>query len=387
MASVKSFLLAGILGSTVYSVLASPTPVQINLSSRRELKRFSSRASKNLPKTNVPLKNYYDGTDLQWYGEIQVGTPGQKQVALKESEGLDYPTSILADLSCDVCTKHRKFNRNESSTFSDYNEAYYAEFATGVGVDPTNYEWLVYSAVRDVVSIAGLPAIPTDLYLITNESTGFWDAPFDGVFGYNSHGSFFQSLVDQGLAPVLGFWLAPKDIGDAQMTLGGVDEAKLEGKQVTYIPLAKEAHGFWQLESTQFGVNGQTNEELNQIRQVYFDTATANLQFPKNTTEALYALISPKIKPFGDNGAYGLPCSEISSIQARLDFTFKDQVGKDVVISVPPGELNVGPFKSDSSICQTLINAGYDQNFIGASLLKHYYSIWDQGSARMGFAA
>lgn len=26
------------------------------------------------------------------------------------------------------------------------------------------------------------------------------------------------------------------------MTLGGVDEAKLEGKQVTYIPLAKEAH-------------------------------------------------------------------------------------------------------------------------------------------------
>jgi hypothetical protein len=58
-----------------------------------------------------------------------------------------------------------------------------------------------------------------------------------------------------------------------------------------------------------------------------------------------------------------------------------------VVLSVPPQELSVGPFKSNNSVCQMLINAGYDQNFVGGSLLKHYYSIWDQGNAHMGFAA
>lgn len=92
-------------------------------------------------------------------------------------------------------------------------------------------------------------------------------------------------------------------------------------------------------------MNGKTNSVLNQTRQLYFDTGTANVsfkishcsqlpnyafqvQFPKDTTEALYALISPKIKAFGDHGAYGLPCSEISSIKASIDLTFKDQDGK-----------------------------------------------------------
>ncbi|KAG9100498.1 hypothetical protein FRC07_010410, partial [Ceratobasidium sp. 392] len=111
------------------------------------------------------------------------------------------------------------------------------------------------------------------------------------------------------------------------------------------------------------------------------------VQFPKKTTEALYALISPKIKAFGNKGAYGLPCSEVASVKARIDLTFKDQSGKPVVLSIPPEELSVGPFKSNPKICQTLINAGFDQNFVGGSLLKHYYSIWDQGNARMGFAA
>jgi hypothetical protein len=56
--------------------------------------------------------------------------------------------------------------------------------------------------------------------------------------------------------------------------------------------------------------------------------ALVQLQFPKNTTEALYALISPQIKPFGDKGAYGLPCSEVTSLKSRIDLTFIDQTGK-----------------------------------------------------------
>ena len=39
-----------------------------------------------------------------------------------------------------------------------------------------------------------------------------------------------------------------------------------------------------------------------------------------------------------------------------------------------------------SAQCQTLINADDSFNIIGASLLKHYYSVWDIGNQRMGFA-
>lgn len=40
--------------------------------------------------------------------------------------------------------------------------------------------------MQDVVSIAGLPAVPLDFYLITKQTSGFWDDPFDGVFGMHA---------------------------------------------------------------------------------------------------------------------------------------------------------------------------------------------------------
>ena len=38
-------------------------------------------------------------------------------------------------------------------------------------------------------------------------------------------------------------------------------------------------------------------------------------------------------------------------------------------------------------MCQTLINAVEGYYIIGASLLKHYYSVWDLGGKRLGFAS
>ncbi|CAE6461519.1 unnamed protein product [Rhizoctonia solani] len=380
---MSKLLYFAFLVTTAYSCHASLHPLKMKLSSRSHADRLIDRA---LSKTTIPLRNYFNRTDLQWYGEVQVGTPPQNFSVVFDTGSLD---AVIPDLSCKSCLGHKTFNRALSSTFRDYNESFYAEFATGVGVDPSISEWLLYSAIRDMVSVAGLPAVPLDMYLITDESAGFWSAPFDGIFGmgYKANGSFFQALVKQGIDPIMGFWLTPTSAGEAEMTLGGVDDSKLEGKKVNYIPIPKGAYGFWQLESTQFAVNGKTNEALKQIRQVYFDSGTANLQLPKSTTEAIYALISPKIQPFGESGAYGIPCSDLSSIEARVDLTFKDQAGEPVVLSIPTQELSVGPFRNNETICQTFINAGFDQNFVGGSLLKHYYSIWDQGNARMGFAA
>ena len=97
-------------------------------------------------------------------------------------------------------------------------------------------------------------------------------------------------------------------------------------------------------------------------------------------------MISPKIQPFDDEpGTYGIPCSEIASLPAEISFAFKSQQGSTFSLTIPSSELSVGPFKSEPTLCQTLINA-QDFTIIGASLLKHYYSVWDLGNKRMGFA-
>ena len=66
--------------------------------------------------------------------------------------------------------------------------------------------------------------------------------------------------------------------------------------------------------------------------------------------------------------------------------TFTSIGGVPFNLTIPSEELNVGPFKSDPSTCQTLINAFDGLNLVGGSLLKHYYSVWDVGAQRMGFA-
>lgn len=100
-------------------------------------------------------------------------------------------------------------------------------------------------------------------------------------------------------------------------------------------------------------------------------------------------MISPNIKPnHKEPGAYGIPCNLISSLSARIDITFTSQQGVPFNLTIPSSEFNLGPFADDSSICQTIINA-LDLDgiqILGGSLLKHYYTIWDVGSQRLGFA-
>ena len=179
-------------------------------------------------------------------------------------------------------------------------------------------------------------------------------------------------------------FLTPEVDGNAELLIGGIDDSKFKGD---LIYANQTGDGDWVVSSSSITVNGQTTSVLNQHRDVIFDSGTSNVLFSTQTTEAMYALISKDIKPFAaEPGAYGLPCSEIGGLPAVIDITFTSQAGEPFNLTIPSEELNVGPFKSDPSTCQTLINAFDGLDLVGGSLLKHYYSVWDVGNQRMGFA-
>lgn len=101
----------------------------------------------------------------------------------------------------------------------------------------------------------------------------------------------------------------------------------------------------------------------------------------------MYALISPDIKANpAEPGTYGIACNRISSLPAVIDIGFVSQSGTPFNLTIPSSELNVGPFANNASLCQTLINAFDGLDLVGGSVLKHYYSVWDIGGKRMGFA-
>ena len=97
-------------------------------------------------------------------------------------------------------------------------------------------------------------------------------------------------------------------------------------------------------------------------------------------------MISPNIRPNKDEpGTYGIPCNELENLRAEISYTFTSQQGPPFTLTIPTSELSVGPFPSKPSLCQTLINAD-EFDLVGASMLKHYYSVWDVGNQRLGFA-
>jgi hypothetical protein len=335
-----------------------------------------------LPTTSEPLEDYYLGTDLQWYGEIGVGTPPQNFTVVFDTGSFSF--EVPSTKCGSQCSNQHQFDSSKSSTFVDLHSTTTETFGTGVGVDPQGDWRLTLAKIRETVTLTGMQAASTTLYLITAQTAAFASDPFDGIAGMGYNSGIFKTFSQQGLPPLFSMYLTPYNVGGAELILGGIDNTKFQGDLV-YAPLDTTS-GFWELTGRGIAVNGKTSSTLNKRMSIIFDSGTSNIVFPRSVTEAMYAQISPNIKPVGSLGAYGIACSEIANLPAVIDFTFQSTTGTAFKLTIPSSELNVGPFKSDPSTCQTLINAQSGYYIIGGSLLKHYYSVWDSGNARMGFA-
>ncbi|KIP06419.1 hypothetical protein PHLGIDRAFT_460435 [Phlebiopsis gigantea 11061_1 CR5-6] len=370
---------------------ASPTapraqPQTISLQSRR-IPAGESNLRRALSPIGVPLKDYFNGTDLQWFGNIGVGTPPQNISVVFDTGS---STLEFASTRCGAACSHQtKFDATKSSTFVDGGRSSTITFGTGVGVDPVigdNWQLTLRSA-KDTVSVGGVSVPNVSLFLITNQTPTFAADPFSGIQGMSSVASgLFAGLEAKGLPTLFSLLLTPEADGGAELTLGGTDSSKFTGS-LTFASLTDPSSGFWQLDSPGITVNGKSNTALKQTRTFIFDSGTSNIVLPQDDTEAIYALISPNIQPFADEpGTYGIPCSEVASLPAAIAIAFTAQSGAQFALTIPSSELSVGPFRSEPSLCQTLINAADVGSIIGASLLKHYYSVWDLGNKRLGFA-
>ncbi|CCO34683.1 chymosin [Rhizoctonia solani AG-1 IB] len=361
---------------------AIPSPITIPLTSRA------------IGPASGSLTDYFNGTDLQWYGNFQAGTPAQTFKVIFDTGS---PWFIIPSTSCgSTCAGQTAFDGTKSSTFTNLNTPRTVRFGTGGGVQPVGGNLAMnLNLVQDKLTFFGLDAGLTQFYEIINKTGPIVNSPpWDGIVGMMNkrNGSVFQNLVNGGLDPFFSIYFAPKIVnnGAGELTLGGINSKRYTGG-ITYFPLAFPNANLWQLNSTGLTVNGQTTSLLSTPQTWIFDSGTSNLVLPKNLTEAIYALVSPDIKPVGTLGAYGIACNKINTLNARISVSFTSTDGTSHQLIVPSTELNVGPFNtsdtSSSALCQTLINA-QDQFLIGgASLLKHWYSVWDQGNSRMGFAA
>ncbi|KZV91924.1 acid protease [Exidia glandulosa HHB12029] len=353
----------------------------------RKIAPVSRRARLAVSASEVPLLDYFNGTDLQWFGDITVGTPPQTFSVVFDtgSTTLEIPGTACGK----ACSNQRQFNSSRSSTFVDGGRTSTITFGTGVGVDPVignNWQLSLRSAT-DTVAVGGISIPRISFFQITNQTPTFLPDPFDGIMGMGATAQgWFAGAIAQGLPSMFGMFFTHQNEGGAELTLGGADTTKFT-QPLKFSPQASTG-STWQLTSPGIFVNGKTSSTLNVRRTIIFDSGTSNILFPQATANAMHALISPNITAnAAEPGTFGLPCSQIASLPAVIDITFAGAAGQPAFnLTIPSSELSVGPFKSNPSQCQTLINVSEGFTLVGASLLKHYYSVWDVGGRRLGFS-
>ncbi|CAO3598821.1 unnamed protein product [Absidia cylindrospora] len=325
----------------------------------------------------VPISNYMNA---QYYGEIGIGTPSQPFTVVLDtgSSNLWVPSTRCNSIACFL---HRRYNADQSRTFKENGTEFAIRYGTG------SLEGVIS---HDTFEIGGIK-VKDQGFAESIKEPGFTFvlARFDGILGlgYDTISvqhvvpPFYQivnnKLVDN---PIFSFWLNDANSGSGmkhqggELVLGATDPAHYKG-DITWIPITRK--GYWEVAMDDVKINGETLG-LDPTGAA-IDTGSSLLVAPTSVA----AMINKKIGASRSwTGQYTVNCATINDLPTFCfvfggkDFCLE---GKDYILfvqnqcisgfmgmDVPPP---LGPLW-----------------IVGDVFLRKYYSVYDLGKDRVGFA-
>ncbi|XP_070795836.1 gastricsin-like [Pituophis catenifer annectens] len=325
-----------------------------------------------------PLANYMD---MSYYGEISIGTPPQNFMVLFDTGSSNLWVSSVYCQS-PTCENHPLFNPNESSSYSSNGQTFSIQYGSGSLTGVFGYDTVTIQSISITNQEFGLSE--------TEPGTAFLYAKFDGILGlaYPSISSGGATTVMQGMiqenlidAPVFSFYLSqqPSVQDGGSLIFGGVDSNLYSG-QINWSPVTQEE--YWQIAIDGFLVNNQETNWCSQGCQAIVDTGTSLLTVPGQFFGNLMQNIGAQQS---NNGQFAVNCSNIEYMPT-ITFTLNG-----VYYPLSPSAYTL-PY--DGDYCEIAIMSTYlpSQNgqplwILGDVFLRAYYSVYDLGNNRVGFAA
>lgn len=328
--------------------------------------------------TEEVLNNF---KDAQYYGSITIGTPPQKFTALFDtgSSNLWIPSKKCWSPACWL---HHKYDHSKSSTYTEDGRAFKIQYGTGS---------MKGFVSKDKVCISNLCVKNQEFAEATSEpGVTFVAAKFDGILGMgwpeisqDALKPVFNQMIDQKVVnqPLFAFWLDrnPDKAPGGELTLGGMDSRHYVSP-ITYVPLTKD--GYWQFKMDKVLSGSKTLGCANGC-QAIADTGTSLLAGPKEQVEAIQNYIGamPLLK-----GEYKVDCDKIDQLPTiSIVIGGKQFVlhGKDYILKV-------------SAMGQTICLSGFmgidlppklgELWILGDVFIGRYYTVFDMGKNRLGFA-
>lgn len=318
----------------------------------------------------VPIKNFQDA---QYYGPVNIGTPQQDFTVIFDtgSSNLWVPSKKCRALAC---LPHEKYNSGSSSTYVADGRDFKIQYGSG-DVDGI--------ASKDTVTLGGLAVKGVVFGEMTHLSLNFATAKFDGILGMGWQAisvlklpTVFDQMVSQGVVQdnSFSFYLTDKPNAEGSaLVLGGVDQKFYTGT-FTYHNL--KAENYWLIELADIKI-GSTSVKPSGSTNGIVDTGTS-----------LMVGSSEIIKPITDaiGATQQIDCSKIGSLPV-FSVTVDSQT-----YTLPDSEyiLKVTMFGQTQCIVG-FQGLEFPPSFgkaliMGDSFIKYYYTHFDVGKMRVGFA-
>lgn len=352
----------------------------------------------------MPLTNYMD---VQYFGEIALGTPPQRFTVVLDtgSANLWVPSTKCHSFACYL---HRRFDADASSTYQpilassdDANKKHQQGFQIQYGTG--SVEGVL---ARDTLSIAGM-IVPKVEFGETTREPGLTFAlgKFDGILGLGYREiavggietPFDRMIAEKQLAePLFTFWLARssgdgegEDAGAAnggELTFGGINEKRFTGP-IQYVPVTRK--GYWEVNLSKLSLNLPSSSSksgnkkqpmvLLENARAAIDTGTSLIAVPSKVAEEINRKIGAQ-KSF--RGLWTVDCDAIAKLPSMtfrfgdLDF---DLPASDYIMQTP------GMCFSAFMGIDVPPPAG-PLVIVGDAFLRAYYTVYDMGKHRVGFA-
>ncbi|KAJ1663661.1 aspartic proteinase precursor [Coemansia sp. RSA 1813] len=321
----------------------------------------------------VPISNFMNA---QYYGEIDIGTPAQtfKVVFDTGSSNLWVPSTECSSIACFF---HTKYDHSQSSSYKANGTDFAIRYGSGS---------LEGYLSQDSLSVGGINIEGQQFAEATKEpGLTFAFGRFDGILGlgYDTISVLgvvppFYHMVNKGLVddPMFAFYLSDTNKGgdDGEMTLGGYNKDKFEG-ELQWAKVRRK--GYWEvdLEKVRFGDDEIQMDNVGAA----IDTGSSLLVLPTTLADLVNKKIGAK-KNFA--GQYTVECSTVPSLPPfSLQFG-----GKEYLLDAEDYVLNVQGQCISGFMGMDIPEPLGPIWIIGDVFLRKFYTVYDLGKNRVGFA-
>ncbi|KAI9321687.1 aspartic peptidase domain-containing protein [Dichotomocladium elegans] len=413
-------IMKGIVAATLWAGFAALSTAQTFTA---PLKRYYDPESVSIPRrallgkrqTSAASERLYNVDQAFYMIEVQVGTPAQTfHVQLDTGS----PSFWLPDIPCTTGCPGGQFNPASSSSFKSLNIPFGIEYAIGSANGTYGTDTVSIAGLTVTDQIFGLVNSTKSTIVIQNGTASVMigimglgypmytqvDGPLDINFAFNLAN---RSIISE---PIFSIFLDSQyRLGySGEITFGGIDTSKYTGS-LTYVPVVPFRRGnsdvsmyiFWAAGGLGAKTSNGYAASFTSAVGFVMDTGTTFTYMPAALSQDLVnSVVGSAVTLNTTYGFYDVPCSLASStatITLLVASSLNDANSPPVELTVGMNELVI-PLGSnsvkDSAGCVFGIapmpgdvGVSSDTFIVGDTFLRSFYTVYDMGQNRIGFAA